>query len=374
MKRILRFCVFLGLLFLFAGRLSADVIFIHGAKSKYSLWPKEGSVFYEEISAQASRLGIGKVISFGWSGKSGPPHSTFKSVQEHLRVAEKIALQIAARYKRVLLEKSDERAICSPLYIVAHSNGGLISSLVSQMLYDGLAGDFFLVNPDEADVKAEKTSGIITTIVASFQSAITGVCIWMKELFGRRNMVIECKKACKEKVFKKFDTTTMKCRHAITAAIMRVRGELKARKYPQIKIAQLIMMGTPFDSRLYAVNMNVVDKICFLFSTHDGIQRFFGQKRYPQGAGVINFRIAVKNPAGGIFYPMHSEMMYINGPSIARYVLELFSDAEKLLGGTDNDFSVVKAIDVLFDKAGNERPVLKIVESLKVYAFPVSGF
>ena len=125
---------------------------------------------------------------------------------------------------------------------------------------------------------------------------------------------------------------------------------------------------------LYAINMSVVDKVCSLFSEADSIQGFFGKKRYPRGAGIMNFRIAVKNSSGGIFYPMHSRMMYLRGSCIARYLLELMTSAEAFLHKDASQFASIKGLDVLLDEQGYDKPVFEVIKKIKNCAFPVSGF
>ena len=320
------FLLFLAFYLPVASDVLADVIFIHGAKSKYSPWTRPGSIFFNEISTQASRLQLGKVVSFGWSGKSGPPNSLIATVKEHIAVAKKYALEIAAG----LTSKTSKGAIMAPLHILVHSNGGLIAALISQML------DF------TRPVTAKNSFELFISLPVSDEHAV-----------GQE-----------KHSYKNLNTNILKCRELIIQAVSEVRAKLRSQQKTPIAIQQLIMLGTPFDPRLYAVNMRVVDTLCFLSSPKDNIQRYFGLTRYPVGNNIVNFRIAIKAPSGGIFFPMHSNMMYLKDGCIPRALLELFSQAQSSLGLSSQNLALVKEVDVLFDQSGLNAPLFKILKSI----------
>lgn len=319
--------------------LSADVLFIHGAKSKYSPWPKPGSFFYQQIEAVEQDLNGGEVFSLGWSGKSGLPHGLKRSIQEHLAAAERFANAIVLRYQKFLKTKRLQRKNSSPLTLIVHSNGGLIASLVSQMLW---------LDP------TDKTENLFLPLYS-----------------------LDAKPSASQKkntVYKTIDAQALALRNLIAERIKRVRRMLIAKKCPQINIKQIIMIGTPFDPRFYAVNMNVVGKVALLFSLKDNIQPVFGLRRYPQGKNILNVRVAIKNTVGGVFYPKHTEMMYLKGTGFVRSLLTLFSDAQKALRKNDRELASIKAVDVLFSDVADEKPLFKEVVSLKEHAFKASGY
>lgn len=288
------------------------IVIIHGSKAKFELWYKRKGAFREEIARQSERLHLGEVVSYSWSGKSGPPEGRFSSVKIHVDAAEQLVEKILDYFK-----VHGPR----PLYLIGHSNGGVISMLVSHMLYNLKRSrkhiDFFeALSPEDAS-----------------------------------------------------DTLMLHCRTFIEQAIKRQQDRWSAQDLPFV-IERLVMMATPIDLKLYTANMAVVKQVNVLFSLGDGIQRLFGKRRYPKGPNVLNFRVAMKTRGGGNFYPLHTQMRW---PIVAQYLLDLQPMAEKYLRTTPAKFGEIKGIDVLFN-ANGLAPELRKIEHFNQRAFKASGF
>lgn len=381
--------------------LSADIILLHGSKAPKSDWympPEPGfegkkGLFYTELSEHAKKLGLGRVIPFTWSGRSGPPESRIFGLKQHIEAAERLTQMIrdgfSDRPKKESTQDSQEDLedeplkLKAPLYLVGHSNGGIISTIVTHMLYNPhahrgkKAPSLFALDSKIMDIEPQVTDSVADSLEASRVSS--------KEMREDTSASDEdsSEGAKKSKVRTKNDlllrekrrnSVTLQCRKLLAAAVARVRATYDPADRHQIKVAQLIMLASPIDVSLYSVNMKVADKVCALFSQGDGIQRFFGRSRYPQGDNIMNFRVAIKTFSGGTKYPLHTQM---TSPCFARYLLELFSDGPKSVGISSSGFSLVKGIDVLIDERpldmGGQPPEFKVITNLKVHAFAASG-
>ena len=288
------------------------IVIIHGSKARNEPWYQQKGAFREEIARQGERLHLGEVISYSWSGKSGPPEGRFSSVKIHVDAAEQLVEKIVDYFK-----KNGPR----PLYLIGHSNGGVIAMLVSHMLYNpkraGKHIDFFEALPlDDPDAKL-----------------------------------------------------MLHCRGFVEQAIKRQQDRWSAQDLPFV-IERLIMIATPIDLKLYTANMFVTKQVNVLFSLGDGIQRLFGKRRYPKGPNVLNFRVAMKSRGGGIFYPWHTQMRW---PVVAQYVLDLQPMAEKYLKTAPARFGDIKGVDILFH-ANGFAPELRKIEHFKQRAFKAAGF
>lgn len=346
---------FLAAMMCVAQKLAADVILVHGSLAKTEDWyrpsehPSKG-LFYKELSNQANRLGLGKVIPFSWSGKSGLG-SRKMGVIEHIKAAEHLTKLIRDGFSK----NAPEHAIKldGPLYLVGHSNGGVVETIATQMLF----------NPHSSEAEGRPVPA----------------------LFGRDSRAIPALKTKIEsaqnssdvsRLEKKVNQTTTQCRRLIADAVERMRKTYSPSDRSQIKVAQLIMIATPIDQSLYTANMHVVDKVCSLFSEDDSLQKNFARdgRRYPKGSNVMNFRVAVRSPGGGIYYPFHTQMRH---HSVARYLLSLMSDTTKVGGVPQSKFASTMGMDVLFEEQpGPDDHVaeFEVIRNLKMHAFPKTGF
>ncbi len=244
--------------------LAADVFLVHGSKARLEPWYQPGGLFYEELSKQSKRMGLGKVIPYTWSGKSGFPESMHYGVKEHLKAAMGIATLLKTKFcvdprpdnDTNVNHESDDFKIYGPVYLVGHSNGGVISELVSHLLYNPLSPEF----------KGKRTP----------------------PLFRSENGHHSFKDALSD--------SKRRCRRLLTRVIRSYQSKYTEND-PQLKIEQIIMMATPMDRDLYSVNSRVANKVCSLFSMGDRIQWNFGRpptrQRYPGNKNIVNFRVAI---------------------------------------------------------------------------------
>lgn len=286
------------------------VFLIHGSKGRLGTWYKPGGSFYKELATHTVGAGLGEIIPFPWSGRSGPPESRFESVREHIRAAEDFVEKI--------LEKTRGRS--RKLVLIGHSNGGVISMLVSHMLY----------NP--------KVQGKTPP-----------------ELFRKLT-----ESESKVRVL-------LECREAIEEAIQRQQARWTAEDKP-FEIAELFTMGTPIDTALYTINPAVIKSLYVLFSAGDSVQRFFGKRHYPKSANILNIRVCFETPRGGIVYPWHT--YFCNNDTVARYILDLPTVVRRRFG---NDFSKLKGIDAKLPTRGGV-PTIVEIDHWKLRTFIATGF
>lgn len=286
------------------------VILIHGSKGKLGTWYKPGGEFYDALSKQAELHGFGQVFPFSWSGKSGPPESRFESVKAHIQAAEDLVEKI------VDLTKGRSRK----LILVGHSNGGVISMLVSHMLY----------NPA---VQGSKAPEIFKKL---------------SEPESKMRVLLEC-------------------RSAIKAAVKYQQSRWKSTDIPFV-ITELFTMGTPIDTSLYTINPSVIRHVYVLFSAGDSIQRFFGRRHYPRAQNSLNIRVSFQTRKKGIVYPWHT--YFCNNNTVARYLFDLPAIIQQKLGA---GFARLKGVDVLLPM-GEEKPLVEKIDHWKYRSFRATGF
>lgn len=324
-------------LFCLSQDLAADVLLFHGSHAKNEDWyqpsddPKKG-LFFKELSLQASRLGLGKVIPCRWSGMSGLPGKA--SVREHIKAAEAFAVGIRAGFAQD--RPHNVTRLEGPLHIVGHSNGAILAIILSHLL----------CNPHSPEFSGK-------ALYPLFEES--------------KNAVL---------TDKKIDKNIHQCRQWFLSAAERARKSFDPNDRMQIKIAQLIMIAAPISRSFYpVVNMRVVDKVCSLFSSGDGVQKFAGNPRYPKGPNVLNFRVSMRSPSGGVLHPMHTQMHH---HAIARYLLNLMSDVVDQKNIQPSAFGSIGCVDVLFqqftDDLQEQPPLFEITQNLKKHPFPASGF
>jgi len=286
------------------------VVLIHGSKGRLGTWYKPGGSFYKELATHTVGVGLGEIMPFAWSGRSGPPESRFESVREHVRAAEDLVEKI--------LEKTRGRS--RKLVFIGHSNGGVISMLVSHMLY----------NPK---VQGKNSPELFRKLTES-ESKVR---------------------------------VLLECRNVIQEAVEYQQSRWTSEDKP-FEITELFTMGTPIDTALYTINPAVIKSLFVLFSAGDSVQRFFGKRHYPKSANVLNIRVCFETPKGGIVYPWHT--YFCNNDTVARYILELPAVVRKQFG---NDFSKLKGIDVKLPTRGGV-PTIVEIDHWKLRTFMATGF
>jgi hypothetical protein len=310
-------CLSLFLVFCFtiqAIHSASYIVVTHGSRGARSQWYKpslDGTTnFYQELEAQAHKRNVDYVEPFTWSGSSGFPLSSEKSVKAHVQAAEELA--------NLFLSLYPDR----PDTYIGHSNGGVVGLLASHMLWNPHhhAGK----NPprlfDHQDVKQ------------------TSADVWARKY-------IQEKVLARQRQFTAQD--------------------------PQIKIPYLIMIATPQNKYLYTANMDTVGCVIALHSQADKIQKTFSLSRiYSPGRNVLNLRVTTELSNGGRVYPLHTGFMT---PFIAREILNLMPRAMSVLSLDKNELGSVLAVDVLINEDPEKSLEFKRVYDLNVLGFKASG-
>ena len=245
-KRILFFTLILTS---FLAVNNAVVILIPGTFATNSSWWQPGGNFFQELEQQANKNDH-VVVPFYWSGALG--------TTARIQAAELLA--------KLLLSYAEKE----PIIVIAHSHGGNVVNIASQMIHQAKVGPIIQAAEPE---------------------------------------------------------------HLIAEAIQRLAllfEEHKQLALPKPKptppqenrlIAHVFLLGTPVNTTVYAPNMETIEQLYNIYSPADGIQQVLGlyNQCYPSFNRITNIQLVLELK-DSTYDPGHSGL---HAPIVAQHILSL---------------------------------------------------
>ena len=265
------------ILFLIFRPLHGVVILIHGTFASNEIWHRPGGDFYNELEKQANLINQ-NLIPFMWSGEN--------NYQARLKAAECLT-------KIILSYPLNEIFI-----LIAHSHGGNIINLTSQLLFDPL--EELMSNYTQEQLYAEITELInqnYETICLGKTKSIFDIEKEKGKYFEEISLFIDTYKN-----IRKGRTKTLQYKNAFE------------KKY---LIDAAYLLGAPIDENIYSPNMSIIKTLYNLYSSNDFIQPVLGyyHQSLTNYERIINLQITLKGKS-----PSHSNL---HDPAIARWLLSI---------------------------------------------------
>ena len=274
-KRILFFTLILTS---FLAVNNAVVILIPGTFATNSSWWQPGGNFFQELEQQANKNDH-VVVPFYWSGALG--------TTARIQAAELLA--------KLLLSYAEKE----PIIVIAHSHGGNVVNIASQMIHQAKVGPI---------IQAAEPPSLFSSLFHMMTKA-------------------------QQKEKTQSDVNEEELEHQIAEAIQRLAllfEEHKQLALPKPKptppqenrlIAHVFLLGTPVNTTVYAPNMETIEQLYNIYSPADGIQQVLGlyNQCYPSFNRITNIQLVLELK-DSTYDPGHSEL---HAPIVAQHILSL---------------------------------------------------
>jgi hypothetical protein len=353
-----KFRLLLSLLFLSTLPISAVNIVIHGTFSCGSDWYQPRGGFFETMKSSMYHHHDQIVAPDTHPCFSFIPYSWSGANNDDARITG----------ARGLAEVILSYPITEPITIAAHSHGGNVTTLATQLLYDPFAlNDRSPTTPDDeqeaafenyiekqaeefvSDKRAravEDEQEAPSAVAPSSYGVTAATALFLKDVAATKENLKEAYRAVRRIRQKKQTTeeqTSRNTKHDTSIASF------------NRKISRIFLLGTPIHTSSYNINMNVVDQCYSLYSLGDRIQRVLGiyHRKLPAHPNLLNIKVTVSDD-DHIYRPGHSEL---HSEIIARWLLTLPHRINKELETDPDGFKHYEFISATFFSDGHE-PIL----------------
>ena len=242
--------------------LSATIFLLHGSFAAENSWYREGGVFHTPLKKEADKHGH-EIIPFCWSGC----YTSKGIIEASYNLIEKLAHHI-----------NDEEVI-----VIGHSNGGNVLAYATALLKAAV----------QLAHSPEKIEALVENLTQNFNDEET------RSIQQPSPQMLVT--AALQKLAPLMPTIT--------------KGPTK-RKY---FISSMFLLGTPINTKRFAIDMDMVKHVYNIHSENDYVQTLAGSAKLPSHKRVANLHLTFEHDSE-TFNPNHYEL---HSPLMGTWILSI---------------------------------------------------